>query len=385
MKIHEFQAKQILAEYNVPIPKGKVAYTPEQAKSTAVEIGSWPVVIKAQVHVGGRGKAGGVKLANSPEEAHKFASQILGMDIKGITVKKVLVEPGIDIRTEIYLGIIMDRANKCPVIMASREGGVEIEEIAKTNPEKILKLRVPPTYGVRAYHSQIVADFLEIPSESLKSFHHVISGLIKAFLEKDCSLAEINPLVLDGAGHVIACDAKMNFDDNALPWHPYLEAMRDEHEEEPLEVKARCKKLNYVKLNGRIGCIVNGAGLAMCTMDVVKHFGGEPANFLDIGGGAKAEQVADALQLITSDPHVDTIFFNIFGGIVRCDLVAEGILAALKKLPDFNYPIVIRLSGTNDAIAREMLKDSPLKMAATMAEGAQMAVEISKERQAAKA
>jgi len=338
------------------------------------------VVIKAQVHVGGRGKAGGVKLAHSEEQAAAFAGQILGLNIKGITVRKVLVEPGINIAREIYLGLILDRASKAPVLIASAEGGVEIEEVARTAPEKILKLTIPPTVGLRGYHVIAAADFLDMPKDAVKSFGAILKGLYRAFMEKDCSLAEINPLVITGSGEVIACDAKMNFDDNALAWHPDIEALRDEGEEEPLEVQARELKLNYVKLDGKIGCIVNGAGLAMCTMDVVKHFGGEPANFLDIGGGARAEQVAEALKLITSDPNVNTIFFNIFGGIVRCDLVAEGILTALQQLPDFNYPIVIRLSGTNDEKAREMLKGSPLKMAPDMATGAQMAVEISKSR-----
>ncbi len=383
MKIHEYQAKAILAKHDVPIPKGRVATTPEEALAVAAEIGSWPVVIKAQVHVGGRGKAGGVKLAKSEDEVREHASAILGMDIKGITVRKVLVEPGIDIKHEIYLGIILDRSTKAPVIMASAEGGVEIEEVAKVTPEKILKLIVPPTYGLRGYHAMIAADFLEIPADARKMFKKVLDGLVDSFLENDCSLAEINPLVLTGAGHVIACDAKMDFDDNALPWHPALEELRDDGEEEPLEVEAREKTLNYVRLDGRIGCIVNGAGLAMGTMDVVKHFGGTPANFLDIGGGAKAQQVAEALQLITSDPHVDVIFFNIFGGIVRCDLVAQGVLDALASLPDFEYPIVMRLSGTNEEKARQMLENSPIHIAATMAEGAQLSVKLSEERRSA--
>jgi succinyl-CoA synthetase beta subunit len=264
--------------------------------------------------------------------------------------------------------------------MTSREGGVEIEQVAKDKPEALLKLPVPPLIGLRTYHILQVADFLQLPQPLRKSFTAVLKGLVRTFLEKDCSLVEINPLVITGSGELLAIDGKISFDDNALPWHPDIEALRDEGEEEPLEVQARNKKLSYVKLNGRIGCIVNGAGLAMYTMDIVKHFGGEPANFLDIGGGAKAEQVADALRLITSDPNVNTIFFNIFGGIVRCDLVAEGILTALSSLPDFDYPIVIRLSGTNEEKAREMLADSPLRIARNMAEGAQIAVKISQER-----
>jgi succinyl-CoA synthetase beta subunit len=385
MKIHEYQAKELFAQFGIPTPKGKVATTVDQAVAIAGEIGSWPVVVKAQVHVGGRGKAGGVKLARSIDETRAAAQAILGMDLKGITVQKVLVEPGIDIAREIYLSIVMDRGSKGPLVIASSDGGVEIEELAKTNPEKILKLALPATVGLRSYHVVKIAKFLHIPDGSLKAFRTLMNGLYRTFMEKDCAMAEINPLVITGAGQILACDGKVAFDDNALPWHPELESLRDINEEEPLEVEAREKKLNYVKLDGEIGCIVNGAGLAMCTMDVVKHFGGKPANFLDIGGGAKAEQVTDALKLITSDPAVDTIFFNIFGGIVRCDLVAKGILTALENLPDFDYPIVIRLSGTNEEIAREMLKDSPLKMAATMAEGAQLAVKISAERKAARA
>jgi len=380
MKIHEYQAKQLLSEFGAPTPSGEVAETVDQAVAIAEKLGAFPVVVKAQVHVGGRGLAGGVKLAKSIDEVKEHATNIIGMDIKGITVRKVLIEQGIDIQTEIYLGLIMDRERKCPVIMASREGGVEIEEVAAKTPEKILKLPVPPTYPLKMYHAQQIVDFLELPKETWKPFTKILMSLVKAFLDKDCSIAEINPLVITGAGEVIAADAKINFDDNALEFHSDLEGLRDPGEEEPLEVEAREKGLNYVKLDGKIGCIVNGAGLAMCTMDTVKHFGGEPANFLDIGGGAKAEQVAEALQLITSDPGVNTIFFNIFGGIVRCDLVAEGILTALKKLPDFDYPIVIRLSGTNEEKAREMIKDTDLILAASMEEGAQKAVEISKKK-----
>lgn len=377
MKIHEYQAKALFAEFGAPVPKGQVATTVEEAVRAAEAIGTWPVVVKAQVHVGGRGLAGGVKLARTMDDLKTHSKNILGMDIKGITVRKVLIEQGVDIKTEIYLGIIMDRATKGPVIMASREGGVEIEEVAKHSPEKILKLSVPPTYPIKGYHAQQIIDFLELPQETWKPFTHILMALVRCFLEKDCSIAEINPLVITGKGEVIACDGKVNFDDNAIDFHPGMEALRDPLEEEPLEVEAREKRLNYVKLDGKIGCIVNGAGLAMCTMDVVKHFGGEPANFLDIGGGAKAEQVADALKLITSDPAVNTIFFNIFGGIVRCDLVAEGILTALATLPNFNYPIVIRLSGTNEEKARQMLANTSLHIAPTMEEGAKKAVALS--------
>lgn len=377
MKIHEYQAKELLAQYGVPTPKGKVATTVEEAVKIAQDLMCWPLVVKAQVHAGGRGKAGGVKVVKDMDALKAAATSILNLSIKGIKVRKVLVEPGVDIKKEIYLGIILDRSTQRPVVMACAEGGVEIEELAVTNPDAILKLGLPPTYGFRPHHTREIAAFLGIPATAQKSFNAICNGLIEAFYKTDASLAEINPLAILGNGEALACDAKFNFDENALYKHPDIETLRDDGEEEPLEVVAREKKLNYVKLDGKIGCIVNGAGLAMGTMDIVKHFGGEPANFLDIGGGAKAEQVADALQLITSDKAVNTIFFNIFGGIVRCDLVAQGILDALQKLPNFNVPIVIRLSGTNEEKAREMLKGTSLTIAATMAEGAQKAVAIS--------
>ena len=377
MKIHEYQAKELLAQYGVPTPKGKVATTVEEAVKIAQDLMCWPLVVKAQVHAGGRGKAGGVKVVKDMDALKAAATSILNLSIKGIKVRKVLVEPGVDIKKEIYLGIILDRSTQRPVVMACAEGGVEIEELAVTNPDAILKLGLPPTYGFRPHHTREIAAFLGIPATAQKSFNAICNGLIEAFYKTDASLAEINPLAILGNGEALACDAKFNFDENALYKHPDIETLRDDGEEEPLEVVAREKKLNYVKLDGKIGCIVNGAGLAMGTMDIVKHFGGKPANFLDVGGGAKAEQVADALQLITSDKAVNTIFFNIFGGIVRCDLVAQGILDALQKLPNFNVPIVIRLSGTNEEKAREMLKGTSLTIAATMAEGAQKAVAIS--------
>lgn len=377
MKIHEYQAKDILRGYGVKTPQGEVADNPAKVRAAAEKLGAFPVVVKSQVLVGGRGKAGGVKLAKSVDEAEKLGGQILGMDIKGETVKTVLVEQGIDIQREIYLGIIIDRARKLPVFMISAAGGVDIEEVAASTPEKILFLGVDPMLGLMDYQVREMAYFVNIPKEGMKDFAGVVRGLYRAFIDKDCSLAEINPLVVTGKGEVIAADAKMNFDDNALSDHPEIAAMRDPAEEAPLERQAREAKLNYVKLDGKIGCIVNGAGLAMGTMDIVKHYGGEPANFLDIGGGAKAEQVTDALRVITGDPNVNTIFFNIFGGIVRCDLVAEGILAALKAFPDWNLPIVIRLSGTNEEKAREMLKGTDLISASTMSEGAQKAVELS--------
>lgn len=382
MKIHEHQAKEILRSYGVRTPKGGVAATPARAESVARKLQDkeglgFPMVVKAQVLVGGRGKAGGVKLAHSAEEVRARAKDILKMDIKGEIVKKVLIEQGLDIAREIYLGVIIDRARKMPVFMASAAGGVDIEQVAAETPEKILFSPVDPLIGLADFQVREMAFFTGIPKSGMKDFSGIVRGLYQAFLDLDCSLAEINPLVVTGAGEVIAADAKMNFDDNALYRHPQVAELRDEAEEAPLEREARRLKLNYVKLDGKIGCIVNGAGLAMGTMDIVKHFGGEPANFLDIGGGAKSEQVAEALRLIVRDPKVNTIFFNIFGGIVRCDLVAQGILDALKTMPDWNTPIVIRLSGTNEEIARDMLKGTALIPVGSMSEGAKKAVELS--------
>ena len=379
MKIHEYQAKDILRGYGVRTPKGRVTDSPAEARKIAEELGAFPVVVKSQVLVGGRGKAGGIKLGKTLDEVEAHAKALLGMDIKGEKVMSVLIEQGIDIAREIYLGVIIDRARKVPVFMISAEGGVEIEEVAEHTPEKILFIGIDPLVGLADFQVREMAYFVDIPKGGMKDFASLVKGLYQSFLDKDCSLAEINPLVITGAGEVLAADAKMNFDDNALEAHPEIEAMRDPAEEEPLETQAREAKLNYVKLDGRIGCIVNGAGLAMGTMDIVKHYGGEPANFLDLGGGAKAQEVTNALKIITGDPSVNTIFFNIFGGIVRCDLVADGILTALKSFPDWNLPIVVRLSGTNEEKAREMLKGTAnLIPVATMSEGAQKAVEVSR-------
>ena len=380
MKIHEYQAKRLLANAGVPIPEGDVAETSAEAAKIAEKLGC-KVVIKSQVHVGGRGKAGGVKLADDPKSAEEMANQIIGMSIKGIKVKKVLVETAADIAQEFYLGIVIDRAVRCPVIIASAAGGVEIEEVAKNTPEKILTLPVPAVSGLQPYQLRTIAGFLGL-YDKVKVLGAFLQPLLDVFYKYDSSLAEINPLVLTGAGEMIACDAKMNFDDNALFRHKDIAELRDPEEEEPAENEAREKKLNFVKLDGTIGCIVNGAGLAMATMDIVKHFGGEPANFLDIGGGAKAEQVTDALSIITRDPSVNTIMFNIFGGIVRCDRVAEGILTALERL-NFDLPIVIRLTGTNEEKAREMLAETSLIQEPTMSAAAKRAVAISRERGAA--
>ncbi len=375
MKIHEYQAKGIFREYGVVTPRGEVVDSPEQARMVAEQM-QFPVAVKAQVHVGGRGKAGGVKLARSLEEVEQHAKAILGMQIKGVTVRKVLIEEGVDIKQEIYLGLVIDRASKLPVMMVSAAGGVEIEEVAAKTPEKIQKMTIPSNLGLRDFHAMNAAKFIGLPVSAHRSFIQTARALYQIFIDKDCSLVEINPLVLTGEGKVLALDGKINFDDNALYRHPEVEALRDEGEEAAQEVEARHQHLNYVKLEGKIGCIVNGAGLAMGTMDLVKYFGGEPANFLDIGGGAKPEQVREALRIITSDPTVNTIFFNIFGGIVRCDRVADGILQAREQL-DLKLPIVIRLTGTNADKAREMLEGTDLIYMPTMSEAAKKAVELS--------
>ncbi len=358
----------------IAVPPGEVAENPGEAVAIAEKIGC-PVAVKAQVHAGGRGKAGGIKLANSSEEARKAAEQILGMTIKGFSVRKVLVEACADIDREFYAGIVIDRVQNLPVFMISGAGGVDIEEVAAKTPEAILKLAIRPALGVMPHHIRRTSAFLGLDREIQKDFGRVLSKLFALFVEKDSSLTEINPLVLTKQKEWIALDGKINFDDNALFRHPDIEELRDRGEEEPLETEAKDKGLNYVKLDGNIGCIVNGAGLAMATMDVLQVYGGRPANFLDVGGGARAEQVADALRIVTKDESVKTVFFNIFGGIVRCDRVAEGILQALGQL-DLKIPIVIRLTGNNEDKAREMLKETDLIACATMPEGAQKAVEV---------
>lgn len=377
MKIHEFQAKGVLRQYGVPLPIGAIAESADQAVEQAKTLGEFPVAVKAQVHVGGRGKAGGVKLARNVDEVRAHARAILGMSIKGITVKKVLVESGVDIERELYAGIVVDRNRKCPVLMVSTAGGVDIEEVAAANPERILHLPVEPGLGLCDFQIRQATYFLGIPKEAQPSLALVLRSMEKVMMDLDASLVEINPLVLTGENGLVALDAKMNFDDNAVSSHPEIEALRDENEEEPLESEARHHHLNYVKMEGRIGCLVNGAGLAMATMDLVKSCGGEPANFLDVGGGAQPETIAEALRIVTSDPTVNTILFNIFGGIVRCDRVAEGILKARERA-GIEMPIVIRLVGTNEEKARELLAGTDLILMPTMSEAAQKAVELSK-------
>lgn len=372
MKLHEYQSKRIFAQYGVPIPRGDVASTPEQARQIAARLGK-RVVIKSQVLVGGRGKAGGIRLADHPDDAERIADQILGMNIRGLTVKKVLVDEAADISTEIYLGIVIDRARCRPIMMASSEGGVEIEEVARATPERIVKIAIDPFLGLQSYQGRELAFGIGLRKELVRDFVRIAQGLYQAFMACDASLAEINPLVVTGQGQLLAVDGKMLLDDNALFRHFELAEMRDADEETPEEQEARRHGLSYVKLDGEIGCMVNGAGLAMATMDITKLYGGEPANFLDIGGGAQADKVAAALRIILSDANVKAVLFNIFGGITRCDEVAKGILEALREVPT-EVPMVARLVGTNEEEGRQLLAEAKMTTAATLAEAAQKAV-----------
>lgn len=374
MKIHEYQAKRLLADFGVVIPEGDVATTPDEAAQIATRLGG-RVVVKAQVHAGGRGKAGGVKLASNPDEAREAAKKILGISIKGKPVRILLVERAMNIAKEIYIGVIFDRAKKSHTLIASAEGGVEIEELAKTAPDKILRETVDPMTGLQPFQIRNLVWGMGFTAPVDRAVYGFINSLYRAFIAYDSSLAEINPLVITAEGTVLACDAKMNFDDNAMFRQKKVAELRDPLEEDPNEREATDKHLNFIKLDGNIGCMVNGAGLAMATMDMIKHFGGEPANFLDIGGGAKAQQVKDALDIILRDPNVKAIFINIFGGIVRCDLVAEGIIAAKRDL-GINRPVVIRLIGTNDVKAREMLSAEGLLSYDNMPEAARKAVQF---------
>ncbi len=372
MKLQEYRSKEILARFGVPLSLGETATTPEEARAAAERIGG-PVVIKAQVLVGGRGKAGGVKVASTPDEAEQRAREIIGLDIKGTTVKTVLVAPAADIAHEYYLGLILDRASRAIVVIASAEGGVEIEETAKTNPEAILRLSLHPLIGLQEYQVRRVAFFLGIPAELQKDFAAIMRGLFAAFIGSDADLAEINPLVLTGDGRLEALDAKIVLDDSALPRHPDLEAMRDLNEEEPSEIAAREAGISFIKLDGTIGCMVNGAGLAMTTMDLVKLAGGEPANFLDIGGGAKADRVAAAFKIILDDPNVRAILINIFGGITRGDEVAHGIVEARAQLTR-DVPMVVRIVGTNAEEAKPILAEANLITADSLDDAAAKAV-----------
>ncbi len=364
MKVHEHQAKDILRKFDVAVPRGKVAFTVEEAVQAARDIGGSVWVVKAQIHAGGRGKGGGVKLARSLEEVRDLASGMLGMTLvthqtgrEGRKVQRLLIEQGVNIARELYVGVTLDRASSRNVVMASTEGGVEIEKVAAASPEKILKQFVDRGAGFQAYQARALAFGLGLTGDAFKNAVKFLTALYRAYEAMDCSLAEINPLVVTAEGGIIALDAKMNFDDNAVERHPELGPLRDLNEEDPLEVEASKSSLNYIKLDGNVGCMVNGAGLAMATMDLIKLAGGEPANFLDVGGGASAETVAAGFKIILSDPHVKAVLINIFGGIVRCDRVANGVVDAAKRV-DVRIPVVIRLAGTNAELAAEILRNS---------------------------
>ena len=376
MKLHEYQSKRVFAEYGVPIPNGEVATTPAEARAIAEQIGK-SVVIKSQVLVGGRGKAGGIKLAGTPDEAEKVAAQILGMDIKGLTVQKVLVDEAADIRSEIYLGAVLDRGARKVAIMASSEGGVEIEEVAAETPEKIITVHVHPLLGMQGYQARQLAYGIGLPKEHVSAFTKIAQSLYRAFVDSDASLAEINPLVINGDNQLQAVDGKILLDDSALPRQKELAAMRDPDEDSPTETEAREVGISYIDLDGEIGCMVNGAGLAMATMDIIKLYGGSPANFLDIGGGAGADKVLAALRIILRDARVKAVLINIFGGITRCDEVANGIVEAINGL-NVEVPIVVRMVGVNEDEGRQILADSDLPSANQLSEAVQMAVAAAK-------
>jgi succinyl-CoA synthetase beta subunit len=374
MNLHEYQSKRIFAQYGVPVPNGGIAASPAEAKAIAEEMGD-RVVVKAQVLTGGRGKAGGIRIANSPIEAANLAAQILAMHIKDLPVRKVLLDPVADIKKEIYLGITNDRAARRPVLMASSEGGVDIEEVARKSPEKIVRTHIDPLMGLRDYQARDVAIRIDLSREFWNEFTKISRALWDAYQSNDATLAEINPLIITGNNKLLGIDGKMSIDDNALSRHPELAELRDMDVEEESEVEAQRHGLSYIKLDGNIGCMVNGAGLAMTTMDVIKLFGGEPANFLDIGGGAGPEKVAAALRIILREPKVQAILINIFGGITRCDEVARGILSAMEQV-EVRIPMVARLVGTNADIARKLLADANLITAETLTDAAQKSVSI---------
>src|SRR3990172_1610847 len=376
MKIHEYQAKEIFKKYGIPVPPGEVAFTPQEAKEIASRIGR-PVMLKAQVHVGGRGKAGGIKPASSPDEALTVASQILGMNIKGLTVKKVLVTEQKEIISEAYFGVIVDRASKKPVLMASAAGGIDIEEVAAKTPEKIVKIQIDPLLGILPFQAREVAYQIYPESKIASQVSNIVRQLYRAFFECGASLAEINPLVVTDTNEVWALDAKIVLDDNDLEKHPDLQKLRDIDEEEKDELEAKNAGLSYVKMEGNIGCVVNGAGLAMATMDLVKHFGGEPANFLDVGGSSSPEKVIAALRIILRSSNVKAVLFNIFVGITRCDDIANGIVMAVRELKP-SVPIVARLVGANEEKARKILEEVNLMTANSMEEVVKKAIEKSR-------
>ncbi|MCA0754021.1 ADP-forming succinate--CoA ligase subunit beta [Paenibacillus sp. N4] len=386
MNIHEYQGKAVLKQYGVVVPEGKVAFSVDEAVEAAKELGSKVVVVKAQIHAGGRGKAGGVKVAKNLDEVRAYASEILGKVLvthqtgpEGKEVKRLLIEQGCDIKKEYYIGVVLDRGTGRVVMMASEEGGTEIEEVAEHSPEKIFKEIIDPAVGLQAFQARKLAYSINIPGELVNKAVKFMISLYTAFVEKDASIAEINPLVVTGDGQVIALDAKLNFDSNALYRHKDIVELRDLEEEDAKEIEASKFDLSYIALDGNIGCLVNGAGLAMATMDIIKYYGGDPANFLDVGGGATAEKVTEAFKIILSDEKVKGIFVNIFGGIMRCDVIANGVIEAAKQV-GLDRPLVVRLEGTNVELGKAILKDSGLNIVAadSMADGAQKIVALVK-------
>lgn len=384
MNIHEYQGKELLRKYGVSVPDGKVAFTVDEAVQAAKELNNNVVVVKAQIHAGGRGKAGGVKIAKNLDEVRTYAGELLGKTLvthqtgpEGKEVKRLLIEKGCDIKKEYYIGIVLDRATSRVTLMASSEGGMEIEEVAEKTPEKIFKETIDPLIGLASFQARRIAFNIGIPKELVNQAVKFMTGLYTVFVEKDCSIAEINPLVITGDGKVMALDAKLNFDSNALYRHPDILEYRDLDEEDPKEIEASKYDLSYIKLNGNIGCMVNGAGLAMATMDIIKYYGGEPANFLDVGGGATAEKVTEAFKIILSDNNVKGIFVNIFGGIMKCDVIATGVVEAAKQI-GLSVPLVVRLEGTNVELGKNILHESGLNIvpAESMADGAQKIVEL---------
>jgi succinyl-CoA synthetase beta subunit len=384
MNIHEYQGKELLRKYGVSVPNGRVAFSVDEAVEAAKELGTDVVVVKAQIHAGGRGKAGGVKVAKNLDEARTYAEEILGKTLvthqtgpEGKEVKRLLIEEGCDIKKEYYVGLVLDRATSRVVLMASEEGGTEIEEVAEQTPEKIFKEVIDPAVGLQGFQARRIAFNINIPKELVGKAVKFMMSLYQAFVEKDCSIAEINPLVITGDGNVLALDAKLNFDSNALYRHKDIVEYRDLEEEDAKEIEASKYDLSYISLDGNIGCMVNGAGLAMSTMDIIKFYGGEPANFLDVGGGATAEKVTEAFKIILSDENVKGIFVNIFGGIMKCDVIAEGVVEATKQV-GLEIPLVVRLEGTNVDLGKKILNESGLNITAaeSMADGAQKIVSL---------
>lgn len=384
MNIHEYQGKELLREYGVAVPNGQVAFTVEEAVEAAKQLGSEVIVVKAQIHAGGRGKAGGVKIAKTIDEVRTYAEQLLGMtlithqtDASGKKVKRLLIEEGCNIQKEYYVGFVLDRSTSQIVLMASEEGGTEIEEVAEHTPEKIFKELIDPAVGLQEFQARRIAYNINIPNSLINKAVKFMIGLYTVFIEKDCMIAEINPLVVTGDGNVLALDAKLNFDSNALYRHKDIVAYRDLDEEDAKEIEASKFDLSYISLHGNIGCMVNGAGLAMATLDIINHYGGNPANFLDVGGGATAEKVTEAFKIILSDEQVKGIFVNIFGGIMKCDVIAKGIIEATKQV-GLQLPLVVRLEGTNVELGKKLLNESGLNIAAaeSMADGAQKIVAL---------